>query len=319
MEGPGSPLRYGRDDGWALVHRRSSPRPPPRRESPPRERVEDEPRDERVVADRLLRDGSDFDERLGAEARDRDVEREGVDSRPLERLRLGADWRLGPAEERDRLAPRLCEREGAEERSRPELERTVNPRGTEMDERSRSERPARLLDERESRSAACERLVDDADCEDRNDSVMRSALVPDDRETEAFRPRDSARAGARPVTVRRLLSREEERSLRRAWRPLSPRLRPAARASSLPSRLLSRLEGRDSLRLLLRSSATRCDRIEPRSLERASRSNELLERRCAAQSRRSERATARELDAEFARTEALRALSTRRLFATRPR
>jgi len=214
------------------TYRRSSPRsrPPPRRESPllrrdspPRDRLEADPREERTLALRLLREGADSDDRLGAEERERGVARDGADSRPLDRLRLGADCRLGAAS-REMIAPRdgadervLLERDGADDRSRLELERTFRSRGMATDERLLPEREFLSDDEREDerpleivdeRSDPREREASAARDDDRlrSDSVKRSERALDDRLDEPD-ARDSDRAEARLVIVRPLSRR----------------------------------------------------------------------------------------------------------------
>lgn len=103
---------------------------------------------------RLLREGADFDERLGADERTGGAERAGAEALPPERLRLGVDSRLGdePREKsrlRDGAEAREL-REGADApRSRPEFERTVRSRGIATEER---ELLALELLEREPRS-----------------------------------------------------------------------------------------------------------------------------------------------------------------------
>ena len=241
-------------------YRRSSL--PPRRESPPRERLGAELRDERELAP-LLREGADeradrlgvdererlgledFELRLGADCT-RGVERDGAESRPLERLRLGADCLLG-AYAREVVAPRDDEeaevrllRDGAEERSRALLERAVRPRGTSTDERERSDRLLRaplMSDAEREDERSTPRDRPEADSREleaplRNDSLTRPARLPEERadaESEE-RARELARSGALPVTLR-LRSRCSP-TLARCVRCAGVRLLPRSRLST---------------------------------------------------------------------------------------
>jgi hypothetical protein len=295
-----------------------------------------------------LREGADFDERLGAEARERGAERDGADSRTLERLRLGADCRLGAesrlmTEPREGAEARLpLERDGADERSRLEPERVLRPRGMATDERSlrldrelRSaldlgdeETPERELrsgierkDERssdrvEALSLPRERLVIDSreaerdgvlrdDDPLRSDSLRRLARLDEvERVLSDARLRDSARAGARPLTVRSRCDWIVARSALRVAERLSLRLRAAAR---------------DSRRLLpWRDSAIRserdCEREAAAVRDRVSRSKLDRARCSAAHSRRASR-----LSVALRPCATARLLSTKRVCSTRPR
>lgn len=182
----------------------------------------------------------DFELRLGlddsARGAERDgaerdgAEREGAESRLLERLRLGADCRPGEdAAPRDDDEDERLLRAGAEERPEDSLERTVRPRGTEVEDRELSFRELRALPERsdersderwdersEERSTPRDRLVADSrelELLPRSDSLTRPARPADERPESEERVRelarsdDLARSGALPVTLR-LLSRD---------------------------------------------------------------------------------------------------------------
>jgi hypothetical protein len=141
----------------------------------------------------------------------------------------------------------------------------------------------------------------------RRDSLTRPArLVEDERLRSTARERDSDRAGALPLTVR---PRSEPRVARSEPRPLE-------RVSDLP-----RVTARVSLRWRRRLSVARSTRdsvAEARLRDSTRRSKSVLERRWAAHSRLSERATAR-AEERSTRAEAGRALSTNRVCATWPR
>lgn len=163
-----------------------------------------------------------------------------------------------------------------------------------------SVRPA---DERLDEARESERL------DDRNDSVRRLERLLADRTSAASRPRDSARAGALPLTVR-LLDRLPARSV--------ALMRSRERAARLELRSSARLPAVADLspeRLALRSSATR----SPRELDRSLRSKSIRELRLlCAHSRCSARATVRSRVAAW-RAEAGRSLFTKRVCSTRPR
>lgn len=225
------------------------------------------------------------------------------------------------------LAPRVgidedrVLRDGAELRSRALLERTLRSLGIDTDERWLLERTLRselargeeerLLAVPEERSEPRERLVTDEREVDplRSDSLTRLDRLDEDcGDSVAARLRDSARAGALPLIVRPRSRATEARS--------DPR--PATRASRPPSEA-ERVAARESLRPESRTSATRSEREDERVADCALRSNCTLERRSAAQSRRSERETARPLFLDVALAEAGRLLSTKRVCSTRPR
>lgn len=102
-----------------------------RRSSPPRERLDDESRDERLLAARLREGVDDFDDRLGAEERTLGAERAGAEALPPDRLRLGAVSRPEDDPREKSWVRDGCE----EERSRPEVERTVRSRGIAAEDR----------------------------------------------------------------------------------------------------------------------------------------------------------------------------------------
>lgn len=287
--------------------------------------------EERLGADdRELRlDVEEFESRLGADDRTRDVERDGAESRLLdERLRLGADSRLGADELRPMLAPRdgaeeRVLREGVERRSRLLLERTVRPLRTDADERFSSDRLVRLPFERPDsrllelleipveRSLPRDRLVVEVREPElpRNDSLMRLERSADERVDSVERLREAARSGALPLTVRlRELSRLDPVRVE-ADRLEEPRLRLSAR------------DAPDARRSPPRRSATRSDReVEfERERVRALSLIFMLDRRSAAHSRRSDRTDARPAREELTRADAGRLLSTNRVCSTRPR
>lgn len=304
------------------------PPPPLRREPPPRERLDvEELREDRLPALRLLlREGADFDDRLGAEEREGAAAREGAEAAPLERLRLGADCRAGA----EKLREGLADREGTAWRLLIELERPVEPwRAGGGEVRWLLERDERLLgglverlelrapldlvaasrdEDEEERDGSRDEEREDESL--RSDSFTRLARLDAERLLPESRLRDALRAGAWPLTVRLRCDCAAARfELRLAERP-SRALRVVAARE-----VAERLRSDDALAL---RAAPSVERDVALLRERAVRLKFVLERRSAAHSRRSERVTVR-LARELVRAEAGLLLSTKRVFCTRPR
>lgn len=320
-------------------HRRSSSSPPPRRESPPRERLGEDPRDERELAPRLLlREGArlDFDERLGVDAREGDEDRvlpDRPDALPrlldaaLDERRAGAESRLreGLAEERPRLTLPLDDR--VRERADSPL-----PRKPRVADEPRSLRST--LEERERWGAARERDDPVERVAERPESLER-ALAPLLREDERPLERSDSVTERERLDDRALSSLERRASLepreRLAARADESRLEPlrlaerTAELRSLDSRLLSRAAARAWLRPAAARSSER-DELRD-SPERVAARLRLLARelksdreRCsAAHWRRSERTAVLREPLDCTRAESGRRPSTKRVRSTRPR